>query len=72
MSRLHVVLAVPLVAAATLVMSGCGRQAISQYAVRDHELVFVQVKGTSWSLGDCKRASDGSLSDCKSYPVVYK
>ncbi len=72
MRRQNVIFVAPLLVVATLAMSGCGRQAITEYAVRDHELVFVQVKGTSWSLGDCKRAPDGSLSDCKTYPVVYK
>jgi hypothetical protein len=40
--------------------------------VRTNEVVFVVQEGSSYSLGDCKRAADGTLSDCKLHEVEFE
>jgi hypothetical protein len=44
---------------------------VQDYAVRNGELVFAVQDGTSYQIGDCKRASDGKLTDCKLYDVEF-
>jgi hypothetical protein len=51
--------------------SGCGPRLLQSYAVREGEVVFVVQEGTSYRLGDCKRAPDGQLSGCRTYDVVF-
>jgi len=45
---------------------------LQDYAVRTNEVVFVVQEGSSYSLGDCKRAADGNLSDCKLHEVEFE
>ncbi len=54
-----------------LASTGCATL-IQRYSVREHEVVFVQSQGNSYSLGDCKRDADGKLSDCKAYPTDFQ
>lgn len=51
---------------------GCMPQLIRHYDVRDSDLFFVVSEGRSYRLGDCKRAADGKLTDCKQYEVEFK
>jgi hypothetical protein len=54
------------------VAGGCAPRMITEYAPRKNELVFVVQKGSSYTLGDCKRAADGTLTDCKVYEMEFR
>jgi hypothetical protein len=45
---------------------------MQDYTVRSSEVVFVVQEGSSYTLGDCKRAADGTLSDCKLHEVEFQ
>jgi hypothetical protein len=51
---------------------GCAPRLLQDYAVRTNEVVFVVQEGSAYSLGDCKRAADGTLSDCKLHEVDFQ
>jgi len=45
---------------------------LQDYAVRTNDVVFVVQEGSAYTLGDCKRAADGNLSDCKLHDVEFQ
>jgi hypothetical protein len=51
---------------------GCAPRLLQDYAVRTNDVVFVVQEGSAYTLGDCKRAADGTLSDCKLHEVEFK
>jgi len=53
-------------------LAGCAPRLIQDYAVRDAELVFVVQEGTSYTLGDCQRAADGTLTNCQLREVEFE
>jgi hypothetical protein len=56
----------------SVLSGGCAPRLLQDYAVRTNEVVFVVQEGSSYSLGDCKRAADGNLSDCKLHEVEFE
>ncbi len=56
----------------SVLSGGCAPRLLQDYAVRTDEVVFVVQEGSSYSLGDCKRAPDGNLSDCKLHEVEFE
>jgi hypothetical protein len=56
----------------SVLSGGCAPRLLQDYAVRTNEVVFVVQEGSSYSLGDCKRATDGTLSDCKLHEVEFE
>lgn len=56
----------------SVLSGGCAPRLLQDYAVRTNEVVFVVQEGSSYSLGDCKRAPDGNLSDCKLHEVEFE
>lgn len=51
---------------------GCAPRLLQDYAIRTNEVVFVVQEGKDYTLGDCKRAADGTLSDCKLHEVDFQ
>lgn len=51
---------------------GCAPRLLQDYAVRTNDVVFVVQEGSAYTLGDCKRAADGTLSDCKLHEVEFQ
>jgi hypothetical protein len=49
----------------------CAPRVVQDYAVRNGEVVFAVQDGNSYQMGDCKRTSDGKLTDCKLYEVEF-
>jgi hypothetical protein len=45
---------------------------MQDYTVRTNDVTFVVQEGSAYTLGDCKRASDGTLSDCKLHEVDFQ
>lgn len=56
----------------SVLSGGCAPRLMQDYAVRTNEVVFVVQEGSSYTLGDCKRAADGTLSDCKLQEVEFE
>lgn len=56
----------------SVLSGGCAPRLLQDYSVRTNEVVFVVQEGSSYSLGDCKRAADGTLSDCKLHEVEFE
>jgi hypothetical protein len=56
----------------SVLSGGCAPRLLQDYAVRTNEVVFVVQEGSSYSLGDCKRAADGTLSECKLHEVEFE
>ena len=52
-------------------VSGCAPRLIKNYVVRKHDVLFVVQQGTSFEMGDCRRAPDGKLSDCRVREVEF-
>lgn len=51
---------------------GCAPRLLQDYAIRTNDVVFVVQEGSAYTLGDCKRAADGNLSDCKLHEVDFQ
>jgi hypothetical protein len=51
---------------------GCAPRLLQDYAIRTNDVVFVVQEGKDYTLGDCKRAADGTLSDCKLHEVDFQ
>lgn len=51
---------------------GCAPRLLQDYAIRTNDVVFVVQEGSAYTLGDCKRAADGTLSDCKLHEVDFQ
>ena len=51
---------------------GCAPRLLQDYAIRTNDVVFVVQEGSAYTLGDCKRAPDGNLSDCKLHEVDFQ
>lgn len=51
---------------------GCAPRLLQDYAVRTNDVVFVVQEGKSYTLGDCKRGADGTLTDCKLHEVEFQ
>lgn len=51
---------------------GCAPRLLQNYAIRTNDVVFVVQEGSAYTLGDCKRAPDGNLSDCKLHEVDFQ
>ena len=56
----------------SVLSGGCAPRLLQDYAVRTNDVVFVVQEGSSYTLGDCKRAADGTLSDCKLHEVEFE
>jgi hypothetical protein len=56
----------------SVLSGGCAPRLLQDYSVRTNEVVFIVQEGKSYSLGDCKRAPDGNLSDCKLHEVEFE
>ena len=56
----------------SVLSSGCAPRLLQDYAIRTNDVVFVVQEGSSYTLGDCKRAPDGNLSDCKLHDVEFQ
>jgi hypothetical protein len=59
-------------AASAAGLSGCAPRLVQDYTVRQSELFFVVQHGKRYDLGECKRAPDGQLSDCKVHQVEFR
>jgi hypothetical protein len=51
---------------------GCAPRLIQDYSVRKNDLVFAVQQGSSYQLGDCRRAENGDLSQCRVYEVEFE
>lgn len=60
-----------LVLVSALAANSCAPRLIKDYTVREHDVVFAVQEGSGYALGDCKRAPDGKLSECKLYEVEF-
>jgi hypothetical protein len=56
----------------SVLSGGCAPRLLQDYAVRTNDVVFVVQEGSSYTLGDCKRAADGTLTDCKLHEVEFE
>ncbi|MBX3217743.1 MAG: hypothetical protein KF850_37400 [Labilithrix sp.] len=52
-----------------IVGAGCAPSMIRDYAIRKHEVVIAVQRGSTFSLAECKRHEDGTLSDCTMHDV---
>jgi hypothetical protein len=64
--------AVAAVAGLAILSGGCAPRLLQNYAIRTNEVVLVVQEGSAYTLGDCKRAPDGTLSDCKLREVDFQ
>lgn len=56
----------------SVLSGGCAPRLLQDYAIRTNDVVFVVQEGSAYTLGDCKRAPDGNLSDCKLHEVEFQ
>ncbi len=56
----------------SVLSGGCAPRLLQDYAIRTNDVVFVVQEGSAYTLGDCKRAPDGNLSDCKLHEVDFQ
>jgi hypothetical protein len=56
----------------SVLSGGCAPRILQDYTIRTNEVTFVVQQGKSYTLGDCKRAADGNLSDCKLHDVEFE
>jgi hypothetical protein len=56
----------------SVLSGGCAPRLMQDYTVRTNEVVFVVQEGSSYTLGDCTRAADGTLTDCKLHEVDFQ
>lgn len=56
----------------SVLSGGCAPRLMQDYTVRANDVTFVVQEGSAYTLGDCKRAADGTLSDCKLHEVDFQ
>ena len=56
----------------SVLSGGCAPRLMQDYTVRTNEVTFVVQEGSSYTLGDCTRAADGTLTDCKLHEVDFQ